>query len=57
MAGNVYFATLSRRTFAVDLRTGRRVWSFPDGEYSPLVADADRAYLMGRARVYALESR
>ena len=57
MAGNVYFATLSRRTFAVDGRTGRQVWSFPDGEYSPLVADADRAYLVGRARIYALAER
>lgn len=57
IAGNVYFATLSRRTFAVNARTGRQVWSFPDGEYSPLVADADRAYLIGRARIYALESR
>lgn len=54
MGGNVYFATLSRRTFAVDARTGRQVWSFPDGEYSPLVADADRAYLIGRARIFAL---
>jgi outer membrane protein assembly factor BamB len=57
MAGNVYFATLARRTFAVDGRTGRRVWSFPDGEYSPLVADADRAYLVGRARIFALAER
>ena len=57
MAGRVYFATLNRRTFAVDGRTGRQVWSFPDGEYSPLVADADHAYLIGRARVYALTQR
>jgi outer membrane protein assembly factor BamB len=57
MAGNVYFATLSRRTFAVDGHTGRQVWSFPDGQYSPLVADADRAYLVGRARIYALTAR
>jgi outer membrane protein assembly factor BamB len=57
MAGNVYFATLSRRTFAVDGRTGRRVWSFPDGQYSPLVADGDRAYLIGAARVFALTEK
>lgn len=54
MGGRVYFATLKRRTFAVDGKTGRQVWSFPDGEYSPIVADRDRAYLVGRARVYAL---
>ncbi len=57
MGGNVYFATLSRRTFAVNGRTGRQVWSFPDGQYSPLVADADRAYLIGTARIFALTEK
>ena len=57
MGGLVYFATLGRRTYAVDGRTGRQVWSFADGEYSPLVADRDRVYLIGRARVYALRER
>ncbi|MSO96441.1 MAG: hypothetical protein EXQ81_11745 [Thermoleophilia bacterium] len=57
VAGNVYVATLSRRTFAVDGRTGRRVWSFPDGQYSPLVADADHAYLIGTARIFALTDK
>jgi len=55
MAGNVWFATLERRTYVLDARTGRQVWSFPDGEYTPLVADADRAYLVGYARIYALK--
>ncbi len=57
MAGNVYFATLSRRTFAVDARTGRRVWTFAEGQYSPLVADADRVYLVGLARIFALTEK
>lgn len=57
MGGNVYFATLSRRTFAVNGRTGRQVWEFPDGQYSPLVADADRAYLIGTARIFALTEK
>jgi hypothetical protein len=30
------------------------VWTFPDGEYSPLVADPSRAYLTGFTNVYAL---
>lgn len=55
MAGNVWFATLDRRTYVLDARTGREVWTFPDGEYTPLVADASRPYLVGYARVYALE--
>jgi outer membrane protein assembly factor BamB len=45
------------QTFALDARTGRKVWRFPDGKYSPVVADRDRVYLVGRTRVYALVQR
>ena len=69
--GVVYFSTCARcgqrgsrgakagprTTFGLDARTGRRVWRFPDGEYSPLVADRDRAYVVGRTRIYAFEPR
>jgi outer membrane protein assembly factor BamB len=68
MAGLVYFSTCGtcgrhgsryaelgpRRTFAVDARTGRIVWRFPDGHYSPVVADGQRVYLMGDTTLYAL---
>jgi hypothetical protein len=30
------------------------VWTYPDGQYSPVVADADRLYLTGNARIYGL---
>jgi hypothetical protein len=33
------------------------VWSFPDGQYSPVVADSERIYVVGKARVYALAER
>jgi outer membrane protein assembly factor BamB len=68
MAGLVYFSTCGtcgqhgsryaklgpRRTFALDARTGRIVWRFPDGHYSPVVADGRRLYLMGDTTLYAL---
>jgi outer membrane protein assembly factor BamB len=71
VAGLVYFSTCPtcgqsgsryakagpRTTFALDARTGRLVWSFPDGQYSPLVADRDRVYITGRTRIYALVPR
>jgi outer membrane protein assembly factor BamB len=71
LSGLVYFSTcgncgqrgkrFARRgpslTFALDARNGRRVWSFRDGRYSPVVADARRVYLVGRTSVYALEPR
>ncbi len=71
MAGLVYYSTFGRftnshqrrvesggyRTYALDARTGKAVWQFPDGQYSPLVADEDRVYLVGSESVYGLVSR
>jgi outer membrane protein assembly factor BamB len=71
MAGLVYYSTIGRftnshqrpvkngpyRTYALDARTGKPVWQFPDGQYSPVVADADRVYLVGSETVYGLVSR
>jgi outer membrane protein assembly factor BamB len=55
--GIVYVSTLDERTFGVDARTGEQVWTFPDGKYTPMVADGDRAYLVGYTRVYGLTPR
>jgi outer membrane protein assembly factor BamB len=71
LAGLVYFSTCGtcgqngsrfaklgpRTTFALDARTGKLVWTFRDGQYSPLVADQERIYVAGRTRVYALAPR
>src|SRR5207302_7390052 len=55
--GIVYFATLKRRTYALNAETGHAVWSFPDGKYSPVVADGKRLYLVGYTRLYGLVPR
>jgi outer membrane protein assembly factor BamB len=71
MAGLVYYSTFGKftnshqrrvedgpyRTYALDARTGSPVWQFPDGQYSPVVADQDRVYLAGSEAVYGLVSR
>ena len=71
MSGLVYLATCSfcghngsryaksgpNRTYALDARTGKQVWMFPDGQYSPVVADGERVYLTGKGGVYGLEER
>ena len=57
VAGRVYFATLKGTTYALDATSGRLVWTFPDGKYSPVVADAARLYLIGNARLYGLDER
>ncbi len=57
VAGRVYFATLARTTYALDAKTGALSWTFPDGMYSPVVADSERLYLVGYARLYGLVER
>lgn len=44
----------ARRTFALDTRTGKVVWRFGDGEYSPVVADRSHVYLTGYTSLYGL---
>jgi outer membrane protein assembly factor BamB len=66
--GLVYFSTCgscssyesnarARRTFALDAATGRLVWRFPDGEYSPVIGDPERLYLTGLTSLYGLAPR
>ena len=43
-------------TIAHDALTGKRVWTFGDGRYSPIVADGHRVYLVGSTRLYGLVS-
>lgn len=57
MNGVVYFATLKQRTYGLDARTGKQLWTWNDGKYSPVVADAQRLYLVGYARIYGLVER
>jgi outer membrane protein assembly factor BamB len=57
LAGRVYFATLKGRTYALNALTGHLLWTFPDGKYSPVVADSKRLYLVGYAKVYGLQER
>lgn len=45
-------------TSAYDVRNGHEVWSNDAGKYaSPIVADRDRVYLVGRSFLYALTSK
>jgi outer membrane protein assembly factor BamB len=44
----------ARQTFALDIRTGRLAWRFPDGEYSPVIADRERLYLTGYTSLHGL---
>lgn len=51
--GVVYFSTLRGRTYALDAVTGKLLWYFNRGSYA--VADRKRLYIMGYARIYAMD--
>lgn len=55
--GLVYFSTFHERTYALMAASGREVAAWPDGKYSPAVADSNRLYLVGLGRLYALVAR
>ena len=55
--GVVYFSTFDEITYALDARTGRQLWTFRDGKYGGVVADRERLYLVGHARMYGLVER
>jgi outer membrane protein assembly factor BamB len=52
--GLVYLSTFNRRTYALKTATGREVATWPDGKYSPAVADSRHLYLVGLGRLYAM---
>jgi hypothetical protein len=55
LGGIVYFSTFAERTYALDAASGRELWRWPDGKYSPVVADRERVYLVGLGRLYGAE--
>jgi outer membrane protein assembly factor BamB len=52
--GVVYFSTLSGRTFGLNARNGKLVWSYPTGQYAAAVASKSRLYIIGYSKLYAL---
>jgi outer membrane protein assembly factor BamB len=51
----VYYSDLGTKTTAgLNVRTGRKVFSFPDGAFNPVVADAGTIYLSGYTTLYQM---
>lgn len=57
--GNVvYYSSLgSNTTVGLNVRTGNQVFSFPDGEFSPVITDGKAVFLIGYATVYQMLPR
>ncbi|HEY2945871.1 MAG TPA: PQQ-binding-like beta-propeller repeat protein, partial [Vicinamibacteria bacterium] len=54
--GAVYASTFGRTT-AWDWRAGRRLWTFPHGEYVPVSGNGGRLLVHGHSRIYAVEPK
>lgn len=56
IVGNVvYFSNLAAKTtIGLDVRTGRKVFGWPDGAFNPAIADTHAVYLVGYANVYEM---
>jgi outer membrane protein assembly factor BamB len=57
IVGNVvYFSVLqpANDTFGLNVRTGKKVFSWPDGAFNPVVADRRAIYLAGYGNLYEL---
>jgi outer membrane protein assembly factor BamB len=54
MAGIVYFSSFGGRTYGLDAKSGKLVWQFGTGRYTPIVADTERTYLVGGSKLRGL---
>jgi outer membrane protein assembly factor BamB len=51
----VYYSVLgTRRTIGLNATTGRVEYSYPDGAFTPMIADPGHLYLSGYAKIYEL---
>ena len=57
VAGLVYAASLEFTMKAWHWRTGRRVWSFPRGQYVPVSGNGSRLLLHGYSRIWAVRPK
>jgi outer membrane protein assembly factor BamB len=53
--GVVYISSLRpAKSYGLSAVDGKVLWTFPDGQFSPIIADQDRAWLMGKEAIYGL---
>jgi len=58
LGDTVYYSDLgSKTTTGLNARTGRQVFSFPDGAFNPVVADYSTVYMTGYSMIYQMTPR
>ena len=58
VGGIVYFSSLGdKSTTGLSVRTGRPVWTFGRGAFTPVVSDGQRLFVTGYSSLYAFEAK
>jgi hypothetical protein len=55
--GVAYVGSFAHRIMGVSLRSGRRLLTFPHGQYVPVSGNGARLLFNGFSRIYAVEPR
>jgi hypothetical protein len=55
--GVAYVGSFAHRIIGVNLQSGRRVLTFPHGQYVPVSGNGARLLFNGFSRIYAVEPR
>jgi len=55
LKGVVYISDFSKRTYGFDAKTGKTVWTFKDGRYSPITASRGMILLTGWKTLYGFK--
>jgi len=57
VAGVVYFSNTGRRTYGLNARTGRTLFTFDDGNYVPVSGNGSKLLIHGFATLYGVVPR
>jgi hypothetical protein len=57
VAGVVYAGSFGHRITAWHWRTGKRLWTFPHGEYVAVSGNGGRLLMHGFSRIWAVEPK
>ncbi len=54
----VYVSTVySPGSFGFNVRTGKQVWHYADGSYTPVIANRNALFLMGKYILYKFDAK
>lgn len=53
----VFYSTLEKQTAALAVRTGKKIWSVPKGQFNPAISDGKLLFVVGLTSMFAYETK